>query len=53
VESSKIPIVPFNIFTNVRYHHMKVVGNKTTLQTSTIGLDKSIKKSNILSVEEE
>jgi hypothetical protein len=32
---------------------MKVVGDKIALQTSTTSLDKSIKKSNILSIEEE
>jgi hypothetical protein len=43
MESSKALVIPFNIFTNARYHHMKVVKNKTTFRASTNGLGKSIK----------
>jgi hypothetical protein len=53
MESSKALVVPFNIFTNARYHHMKVVEDEVILRTTIIGLDKSIKKSNILLVEKE
>jgi hypothetical protein len=31
VELSKAPIVPFNIFTYVRYYHVKAIGDETTL----------------------
>jgi hypothetical protein len=53
VESSKVPTVPFNIFMDARYRCVKVVGDETTLQASTTNLGKSIKKSNVMSIEEE
>jgi hypothetical protein len=48
MESSKTFVVPFNIFIDVRYHYVKVAGAKLTLQSSTIGFGKIIKKSNVL-----
>jgi len=36
-----------------KFQCVKVVGDKTTLQASTIGLGKFVKKSNVLSIEEE
>jgi hypothetical protein len=51
MESSKTLPIPFNIFTDVRYHHVKVVGNEITFQPSTVGLGKLMNKSNILSIE--
>jgi len=53
MESSKTFAIPFNIFMDARYHHVKVVGNETTFRMLTIGLGKCIKKSNILSIEKE
>lgn len=38
MESSKTPIAPFNIFTDARYHHLKVIGDEATLQFSIVGL---------------
>jgi len=51
MESSKTLPIPFNIFMDVKYHHVKVVGNETTFQPSTIGLGKLMNKSNILFIE--
>jgi hypothetical protein len=53
VESSKTPIVHFNISTDGKNRCVKIVNDKTTFQSLTIGLGKSIKKSNVLSIEEE
>jgi hypothetical protein len=44
MESCKTHAIPFNIFTDVRYHYVKGVGNETTFQASIIGLGKLIKK---------
>jgi hypothetical protein len=51
MELGKTPTIPFNLFTDIKYHHVKVVGNEITFHSSTTGLGKLIKKSNILSVE--
>jgi hypothetical protein len=53
VESGKAPTIRFNIFMDARYHHVKVVGDETSLQASTTSLGKSINKTNVLSIEEE
>jgi hypothetical protein len=52
VESNKSHVVPFNIFINARYHHMKVVGDEVTLRFSITSLGKFIRKSDVLSIEE-
>lgn len=52
VESNNAHVVPFNIFINGKYHHMKVVSDETTLHSSITSLSKFIKKSNVLSIEE-
>jgi hypothetical protein len=43
MESIKAHAILFNIFLGMRYHHVKVVSDRTTLQASTIGLGKFIK----------
>ncbi len=48
VQTNKTPLVTFNIFTDVRYHHVKFVGDEVTLIFSTIRLGKIIKKSNVI-----
>jgi hypothetical protein len=53
VELGKTPIVPFNIFIDVRYHWVKIVGGEVGLRSSIVGLGKTIKKSNVLFVQEE
>jgi hypothetical protein len=53
VESSKPHVVPFNIFKDLKYHHVKVGSDKTTFQTSIASLGKFIKKSNLLSIKNE
>jgi hypothetical protein len=45
--------IPFNIFTNARYHHVKVASEEVTLQSSTIGFNKTNKKLDVLSIENE
>jgi hypothetical protein len=52
-EIGKAPTIPFNIFTYARYHCVKIVGDEATLRASITSLGKSIKKSNILSIEKE
>jgi hypothetical protein len=49
VELGKAPAIPFNIFTNARYHHVKVVGDEGTI----VGLGNIIKKSKVLSIKQE
>jgi len=51
MESGQTPPIPFNIFKDIRYHHVKVVENETTFQLSIVGLGKLMNKSNILSIE--
>jgi hypothetical protein len=53
VKSSKTPIVPFNIFTYAKYHYVKVFNDEITFQISIVDLGKSIKESDILSIEKE
>jgi hypothetical protein len=38
--------------TDVKYHHLKLAGDETTLISSTIRVGKTIKKSNVMSIEE-
>ncbi len=52
MESGKTPNVPFNIFTNTRHHHLKVISDEIAFLSSTTSLGKSIKQFNILFVEE-
>jgi hypothetical protein len=47
VEIDVVPIIPFNIFIDVQYNRMKIVGDETTLWVSNTNLKKSIKKSNV------
>lgn len=42
VKTSKTFTFPFNIFIDVRYHKIKVVGDKATLQASTTSLGKFV-----------
>jgi hypothetical protein len=53
VELSKAHAVFFNIFTYLKFHHVKVVGVGTTFQTTIVGIGKFVKKSDVLSIEEE
>jgi hypothetical protein len=52
MESSKTLDVPFNIFTNTRYHHLKVTSDEVTFLSSTTSLGKLTKRFDILFVEE-
>jgi hypothetical protein len=52
VQIGKTPPVPFNIFTNARYHHVKFAGDEIALISSTIKFGKTIKKSNVMIIEE-
>jgi hypothetical protein len=36
-----------------KFHHVKVADDEATIQASTIGLGKFVKKFNVLSIEEE
>jgi lactate dehydrogenase-like 2-hydroxyacid dehydrogenase len=47
------PIVPFFIFTNVWYNQVKIANDEATLWASYCDLKKSIKKSDVLSIQEE
>jgi hypothetical protein len=51
MELGKTPPIPFNIFKDVRYHDMKVVGNETTFQLLTAGPGKLMNKFNLQSIE--
>ncbi len=44
--------IPFNIFTNAKYHHVKVVNYKVVFWSLTIGSGKFIKKLDVLSIED-
>jgi hypothetical protein len=52
MELGKALDVPFNIFTNTRYHHLKVISDEVPFLFSITSLGKSIKKIDILFVEE-
>jgi len=39
-------MLPFNIFIDVKYNHVKIASDETTLQMSNASFGKSIKKSN-------
>jgi hypothetical protein len=43
VELAETHVIPFNIFMDARYHHVKVVGDEVTFQASTTNLGKLIK----------
>jgi hypothetical protein len=45
VKTSKTLTFPFNVFIDVRYHKIKVVGDKATSQASTTSLGKFVQKS--------
>jgi hypothetical protein len=51
MELGKAHVVPFNKFTDVRYYHMKVVGDEADLHFSTAVLGMFIRKSDVLSIE--
>ncbi len=44
VESGKTLSVPFNIFTGLKYHHVKVVSDEATVQTLITSLGQFVKK---------
>ncbi len=52
MESVKAHAILFNIFLGMRYHHVTIISDKTTLQASTIGLGKFIKIFGVLSIKE-
>jgi hypothetical protein len=43
---------PFNIFVDAKYHWVKVVSDEAILWSLTTSLGKTIKKSNVLSIQE-
>lgn len=45
--------IPFNIFTNAKYHYVKVANYKIVFWSLTIGFGKFVKKLDVLSIEEE
>ncbi len=47
-----VPIAPFNIFIDVKFQQMKLVGYEITFYASNVDIEKSIKKCNMLSIEE-
>lgn len=51
VELGKAHAIFFNIFTNAKYYHMKVVSDETNLFFSIVGLGMFIRKSYVLSIE--
>jgi hypothetical protein len=53
VEIVVVPIVPFNIFTNVWYNWVKIANDELTLWAFNFDFKKSIKKSDVLSIQEE
>jgi hypothetical protein len=52
MELVKAHAIFFNIFLGMRYHHVKVVNDRATLQASTIGLGKFIKIFDMFSIKE-
>jgi hypothetical protein len=44
VETKNAPIIPFDIFTNVKYRHAKLANDEAALHASNVGLGKNIKK---------
>jgi hypothetical protein len=52
MESGKALDVPFNIFTNTHYHHLKVTSDEVTFFSPKTSLGKTIKNFDILFVEE-
>jgi hypothetical protein len=52
MELGKAPDIPFNIFTNARYHNLEVTSDQVAFLSLTTSLGKSIKKINVLFVEE-
>jgi hypothetical protein len=53
VEIGVVPIIQFNIFIDVQYNWVKIVGDKATLWVSNTSLEKSIKKLDVHSIQEE
>ncbi len=45
--------IPFHIFTNAKYHYVKVANYKVVFWSLTIGFGKFIKKLDVLSIEKE
>ncbi len=43
----------FNIFINCRFHHAKLASDEMAFHASIASINKSIKKENILSINEE
>jgi hypothetical protein len=52
MESGKTLDVPFNIFTNTRYHHLNVFNDEVAFFSLTTSIGKSIKKFDVLFIEE-
>jgi len=52
VENGKALAIPFNIFSNVRYHGVKLVGDEVASHAFVVGLGKVIKTLDVLSIEE-
>ncbi len=46
-------MVIFNIFTCVKYNHVKIMDDKKTLQVLNASIRKSIKNFDVLSIKEE
>ncbi len=44
-------LVPFNVFIDAKYYHMKVVGDEANLHFSIVGLGMFIKKLDVLKIE--
>jgi hypothetical protein len=53
VELGEAHVVFFNIFTDSRFHHVKVVGDETTFQATIASLGKFVNFFDVLSIEEE
>jgi hypothetical protein len=53
VEIVVAPTVTFNIFIDVRYSHVKIVGDEVALRMSNASLRKLIKKFDVISIKEE
>jgi hypothetical protein len=53
VKIKVVPIASFNIFTDVKFQRMKLVGYEITFYASNVDIGNSIKKCNVLSIEEE
>jgi hypothetical protein len=53
VETNIVLAIPFNIFTNPKYYQMKLNGDEVALHAFNASLEKTIKKYDVLSIDEE